>query len=205
MKTNIEALIVVDYQNDFADKEWALYVNGGEKVSDYINSIMKQTRDKNNLVITSQDWHPDNHISFASRFNLNPFEMKDGEVKWPDHCVANTWGSDFYKEFNKELVTNKVYKWYDKNIDSYSSFGWKEFINWNFSKSLEEILNENKIKVVNIVWLATEYCDFYTVKDAIEKWFEVKLHKSWIAWVNVNPQDWENAIKKMIEMWAKLI
>jgi len=170
MKTNREALIVVDYQNDFADKEWALYVNGGEKISDYINSIMKQTRDKNNLVITSQDWHPDNHISFASRFNLNPFEMKDWEVKWPDHCVANTLGSDFYKEFNKELVTNKVYKWYDKNIDSYSSFGWKEFINWNFSKSLEDILNENKIKVVNIVWLATEYCDFYTVKDAIEKW-----------------------------------
>lgn len=205
MKTNREALIVVDYQNDFADKEWALYVNGGEKISDYINSIMKQTRDKNNLVITSQDWHPDNHISFASRFNLNPFEMKDGEVKWPDHCVANTWGADFYKEFNKKLVTNKVYKWYDKNIDSYSSFGWKEFKNWNFSKSLEDLLNENKIKIVNIVWLATEYCDFYTVKDAIEKWFEVKLHKSWIAWVNVNPKDWENAIKKMIEMWAKII
>lgn len=200
-----EAVIVVDYQNDFADKAWALYVNGGETLVDYINSIMRVAKNKRELVITSQDWHPKNHISFASSFWKNPFEIIDGEMKWPDHCVADTWGADFMQGFEKHLVTHKVFKWFDINVDSYSSFGGKEFIEWKPARNLDEILKANNVKILNIVGLATEYCDFYTVKDAIEKGYEVKLHTSWIKWVNVNPRDASDAIMKMKEMWAKII
>lgn len=206
MKTrDKEAVIVVDYQNDFADKKGALYVNDGEKLKDYINSIMRVAKNKRELVITSQDWHPEKHISFASTFWKNPFEIIDGEMKWPDHCVADTWGADFMQGFEKHLVTNRVFKWFDLNIDSYSSFGWYEFIEWKPTRNLDEILKANNVKILNIVGLATEYCDFYTVKDAIEKWYEVKIHIKGIKAVNVNPQDWNIAIEKMKEMWAKII
>lgn len=199
------AVIVVDYQNDFADKNGALYVNGGETLLDYINSIMRVAKNKRELVITSQDWHPKNHISFASSFDKNPFEIIDGEMKWPDHCVADTWGADFMQGFAKHLVTHKVFKWFEENIDSYSSFGGKEFIEGKARRKLDEILKANNVKILNIVGLATEYCDFYTVKDAIEKGYEVKLHTTWIKWVNVNPRDASDAIMKMKEMWAKII
>ena len=40
-----EAVIVVDYQNDFANPETgSLYVNGGEKIAEAINQIVFETK-----------------------------------------------------------------------------------------------------------------------------------------------------------------
>lgn len=59
-------LLIVDVQNDFIDGTLALrkcgYEQDAEEVIQPINNLLKKGRwDK---VIYSQDWHPDNHISF---------------------------------------------------------------------------------------------------------------------------------------------
>lgn len=195
-----EAMIVVDYQNDFANPKWSLYVKGWETLFPFINSLMREVKSRSWIIITSQDWHPEKHISFASTYWLDDFTIKDGELKWPKHCVANTWWADFWEGFDKNLVDRKVLKWFDENLDSYSSFGW---IEEETGKNLEEILQSYQIEVLNIVWIATEYCDYYTVIDAIKKWYKVNVLTQWVA--PVNPNDWLEALQLMRESWAIIL
>lgn len=199
---NKEALIVVDYQNDFAHPKWSLYVPGWEKLVDYINSVMKEVKSKSGIIITSQDWHPKNHVSFASTFSLPDFSLIENEVKWPDHCVAQSWWAEFLKWFEYNKVDRKVFKWITKDSDSYSSFGW---IEPETNLNLNAILTSYNIEIIKIVWLATEYCDIATVIDGLKLWYQVEVLTNWIAAVNVNPNDGANAIEKMSRYWAKII
>jgi len=64
-----EAVIVVDYQNDFANPETgSLYVNSWEKITDSINEIVFNTKKRGWIIISSRELHPAGHISFASNF-----------------------------------------------------------------------------------------------------------------------------------------
>ena len=64
-----EAVIVVDYQNDFANPETgSLYVNGGEKIAEAINQIVFETKKAGWIIISSRELHPAWHISFASSY-----------------------------------------------------------------------------------------------------------------------------------------
>lgn len=200
-----EATIIVDPQNDFWNKNWTLYVNWAEKIIPYVNYVMQKASQKKEIITTSQDWHPLDHISFASTFKQKAFDIINGEVKWPNHCVENTWWADFMEWLQTNLITNKVYKWFDKNIDSYSAFWWNEINNWIIWRNLDEILKRNNVKILNVLWLATDYCDLRTVLDALELWYKVIVHERWIAAVNVNPNDWREAIEKMKKMWAIIL
>ncbi|MDD3793519.1 MAG: isochorismatase family protein [Candidatus Gracilibacteria bacterium] len=197
-----EAMIVVDYQNDFAHPKGSLYVKGGETLFPFINSIMKEIKTRSGIIITSQDWHPKNHISFASTNNVAEYSELNGEKKWPDHCVANTWGADFLDGFDRDLVDRKVLKGYEEKLDSFSSFGG---IEKETGLNLDEILKSYNTKVLHVVGLATEYCDLATVLDARKLGYEVIVHTRGISAVNVNPLDSENAIRQMKESGAIIL
>ena len=85
-----KALLIVDVQNDF----WpggSLGVKDGDKVVEVINGLM----DKFDLVISSQDWHPEETV---------PFE------KWPVHCVAGTDGAEFHPALNSNNIDLRLKK-----------------------------------------------------------------------------------------------
>jgi nicotinamidase-related amidase len=52
---------------------------------------MRNFKEQSKIIISSQDWHPKNHSSFASFHNIPSFTSKNNQTKWPDHCVQNTW------------------------------------------------------------------------------------------------------------------
>ena len=79
------ALIVVDVQNDFADPNGGLYVQGGETVIPFINDVIAAAEDGGALIVYTQDWHPPS----------TPHFEKDGGI-WPVHCVAESWGADLH-------------------------------------------------------------------------------------------------------------
>jgi nicotinamidase/pyrazinamidase len=64
-----DALLVIDVQNDFC-KGGSLAVRGGGDVIPLINNL----RSRHNFALTvfTQDWHPSNHISFASNHPGGP-------------------------------------------------------------------------------------------------------------------------------------
>ena len=56
------ALVLVDIQNDFCPGG-SLAVQDGDKIVPVVNRIMPLFP----IVISTQDWHPPNHISFKER------------------------------------------------------------------------------------------------------------------------------------------
>ena len=96
----MKTLVIVDLQNDFINGG-SLEVPGGESIIEPINDVIKNY----DLVLATKDWHPKDHVSFASNhknknigdiININGLD----QVLWPDHCVQNTFGSDFPKSLN---------------------------------------------------------------------------------------------------------
>lgn len=87
------ALLVIDVQNDFLPGG-ALAVPRGDEVIPVLNAIAQ----KFEHVILTQDWHPADHISFASshagKAAFETIELPYGsQILWPRHCVQGTQGA----------------------------------------------------------------------------------------------------------------
>ena len=168
----MKTLVLVDIQNDFL-KGGSLAVPQGEKIIKPINKIIKQY----DLVIATKDWHPKNHISFASNhpdkkigdiINVNGVD----QVLWPDHCIQNSYGSDFPEQLDISKLAKVVYKGSDANIDSYSGF----FDNGHFrSTGLSDYLKSKDVYKIDYVGLATDYCLKYTAIDSVSEGFKTRV------------------------------
>ena len=168
----MKTLVLVDIQNDFL-KGGSLAVPEGEKIIKPINKIIKEY----DLVIATKDWHPKNHISFASNhsdkkigdiINVNGVD----QVLWPDHCIQNSYGSDFPEQLDISKLAKVVYKGSDANIDSYSGF----FDNGHFrSTGLSDYLKSKDVYKIDYVGLATDYCLKYTAIDSVSEGFKTRV------------------------------
>ncbi|MBI3180452.1 MAG: isochorismatase family protein, partial [Deltaproteobacteria bacterium] len=90
----MRALILVDLQNDFLPGG-ALAVAHGDETIPVANALIPLFE----LVVATQDFHPKNHESFASRHpGKRTGDLIDlhglPQVLWPDHCVAGTRGAE---------------------------------------------------------------------------------------------------------------
>ncbi len=165
----MKALIVVDLQNDFVPGG-SLAVPRGNEIIPVVNRI----QEKFDLVVATQDWHPKNHLSFASNHpGKNVFDtiMLGGteQVLWPDHCLQGEKGAMFVKGFDERRVEAIFRKGTDPEIDSYSGFfdnGRKK------STGLGDYLKGRRVKQVYVCGLAAEFCVLYTALDAIDLGFE---------------------------------
>ena len=118
----MNAIILVDIQNDFLPTG-SLPVPQGDAIIDIVNPLL----DRFPHVIATQDWHPENHGSFASQHKGQaPFAVIDlhglEQVLWPDHCVQNSSGADFASGLCTEKIQKIVQKGTDITVDSYSGF-----------------------------------------------------------------------------------
>jgi nicotinamidase/pyrazinamidase len=117
-----DALLVIDMQLDFLPGG-ALAVADGDHILPGINTLAARF----DHVILTQDWHPRNHISFASTHHKQPFtdtiQAPYGtQHLWPNHCIQNTPGANLHPDLSiphAELILRKGFR---KDIDSYSAF-----------------------------------------------------------------------------------
>ena len=118
----MQALILVDVQNDFVEGG-ALAVRNGSEVIAVANRLIPYF----DFVIATQDWHPADHGSFASQHEGirvgDTFDLAGlSQIAWPDHCVQGNRGAGFVEGLNVESVHEVVRKGTDREIDSYSGF-----------------------------------------------------------------------------------
>jgi len=167
------AFVIIDVQNDFCP-EGALAVADGDAVLAPINAMMADF----DHVILTQDWHPNDHSSFASQHDgLDPFStttMDYGDqTLWPDHCIQGSIGAEFHPELNLDRAELIIRKGYRRMIDSYSAF----FENDKTTPTgLGGALKERGITHLTMAGLATDFCVAFSALDAAQLGFEVTVH-----------------------------
>ncbi|MCA1763509.1 MAG: bifunctional nicotinamidase/pyrazinamidase [Cryomorphaceae bacterium] len=171
----MKTLIIVDVQNDFMPGG-SLAVEDGDAIVPEINKIQGNY----DLVVATQDWHPQNHGSFASnREGKEAFDEGElGGMKqtfWPDHCVQGSQGAEFHPDLKMHAVEAVFRKGMNPKIDSYSGFydnGHKK------STGLAGYLREKRVEEIDFCGLAADICVYFTIKDAVREGFKSSLIKN---------------------------
>jgi nicotinamidase/pyrazinamidase len=167
-----DALLVIDVQNDFMPGG-ALAVADGDTIVPLINTIAKRF----DHVLLTQDWHPTQHISFASTHTKKPFEtieILNGSQKmiqtlWPDHVLQHTEGAAFHPALHiphAELILRKGFR---RHIDSYSAFLENDH---RTPTGLTGYLRERNLQRLFLCGLAYDFCVRYSAIDGKALGFE---------------------------------
>ncbi len=153
--------------------EGALAVPRGDEVVPLANRIAERFAS----VVLTQDWHPRDHISFAtSHPGHKPFEtirLAYGEqVLWPPHCVQGTAGAAFHEDLRIDKAQLVIRKGHHRDIDSYSAFLEADR---KTPTGLAGYLKERGLKKLFLAGLATDFCVLWSSLDARAAGFEVAV------------------------------
>ena len=168
----MKALVVIDPQIDFCPGG-ALAVADGDSIMQPINAMMGAF----DMVILTQDWHPQGHSSFASSHEgAAPFtltEMAYGpQVLWPDHCIQGSEGAAFHPALDTDRADAVIRKGTNPAVDSYSAF----FENDKATVTgLAGLLRERGCEDLTMVGLATDYCVAWSALDGVANGFRVDV------------------------------
>lgn len=169
LQSERSALIVVDVQNGFTSGG-NLEVAHAEQIIPTINQL---ARHFDNIVLT-QDWHPENHISFVenhpNRKAYDLIQLDYGpQVLWPSHCVQGSKDAEFHPDLNIPTAQLIIRKGFRSQIDSYSAFMEADH---KTTTGLAGYLKERGIDTVYIVGIATDFCVAWTAMDAAKLGFK---------------------------------
>ncbi|MFW1957494.1 bifunctional nicotinamidase/pyrazinamidase [Acinetobacter guillouiae] len=169
LQSERSALIVVDVQNGFTSGG-NLEVAHAEQIIPTINQLALHF---DNIVLT-QDWHPENHISFVENHpNRKAYELIQldygPQVLWPSHCVQGTQDAEFHPDLNIPTAQLIIRKGFRSQIDSYSAFMEADH---KTTTGLAGYLKERGIDTVYIVGIATDFCVAWTAMDAAKLGFK---------------------------------
>ncbi|AOZ70375.1 nicotinamidase [Rhodobacter xanthinilyticus] len=172
MAQTTEALIVIDVQNDFCPGG-ALAVAGGDEIIPRINRLMQEIP----VTILTQDWHPEEHLSFAAmhegRAPFDTIEMPYGpQTLWPSHCVWGTPGAAFHPALAIDPADLILRKGFRAEIDSYSAFFENDHAT---ATGLAGYLRERGITDLTFTGLALDYCVAWSAIDAARLGFRVRV------------------------------
>ncbi|MBQ1493449.1 MAG: bifunctional nicotinamidase/pyrazinamidase [Acinetobacter junii] len=189
-------LIVVDVQNGFTPGG-NLAVANADEIIPKINQLAQ----KFEHIVLTQDWHPDQHISFADNHpNKKPFETIEldygRQVLWPKHCVQGTRDAEFHPHLNIPTAQLIIRKGCHQNIDSYSAFMEADR---KTPTGLNGYLREHQINTVFIVGIATDFCVAWTAIDAAELGFDTYVIEDACKAIDLNgslQQAWQDMSQK---------
>ena len=167
-----------------------LAITGGRDIADAINRILRLPF---GLKISTQDWHPQDHISFASNhptsehklfteFALpNPTDSAEtvSITLWPDHCVQGSAGASLIQELDTSTIdpANMVKKGQDKRVEMWSAFQ-DCFRETSSERSNILQLLKGRIPTITdviVVGLAMDFCVKHTALDAAAAGFNTVI------------------------------
>ena len=169
-------LLVVDIQPDFFPGG-ALPVPGADEILPALRELMNSGCLE--LIVAAQDWHPREHVSFASnhpgRVPIETIELYGhAQTLWPDHCIQGTPGAALHPDLPWERATAIIRKATDPATDSYSAFR----NNWNSRGNrpptgLTGYLKDRGVEEVFLCGLAGDFCVRWSAEDALQEGFRV--------------------------------
>ncbi len=148
-------LLIIDPQNDFING--SLAVNGAEEAMNLLSDYLSRNSGMYDLKIVTADRHPYFHNSFI-----------DCGGVWPRHCVHDTAGAAIWQPLFNELYQTEgavqfFYKGQQPEIEEYSIFK-----NPEAAQSIRELVENEKIGMIDICGIAGNICVLQSLKDGIE-------------------------------------
>ena len=185
MKPNKDsALIVTDVQIDFCPGG-ALQVKDGDKIIPVLNKYIEIFEKEGLPVYYTRDWHPSNHCSFIGNGGI-----------WPLHCLQGSKGAEFHPELKITSNACMIYKATNPEKEAYSTFEHTD---------LHENLKKQKIHMLYIGGLATDYCIKNSVIDACHLGYKVFVLMDGIKGVEVNPGESARALRMMKDVGSTFL
>ncbi|XP_012274538.1 uncharacterized protein LOC105696551 [Orussus abietinus] len=182
----VNALLVVDVQNDFIDGTIALRDCGkGEDGADVVEPINRLVKEGDwHKIIYSLDWHPEDHIGFYHNLSMRELhpdsKVSKEEAKlfdtviffdphleqrlWPRHCVMDSWGAQLHKDLIVASGSAQVRKGQNPDMETYSVFFDNNAVN---STELLDILRDDDVTDVYVCGLAYDICVRATCLDGL--------------------------------------
>ena len=181
---DVDALLIVDFQNDFTPGG-ALPVAEGDRIAEPINRLL----DSFDLVIATRDWHPADHGSFSG-VEVDPAEWRGADQPsiWPVHCVEDTRGAELHPSLEQAKVDVVIDKGQNPDSQGYSAFQ---------DTRLGDLLRERGVDRLYVTGLATDYCVKQSVLDALREGFDVTVVDDAVRGVDVEPGDSARALEEM--------
>ena len=161
-----EALLIVDFQNDFTPGG-ALAVPHGDEIGGRVAELVDSGRF--DLIVATRDWHPADHSSFAAEGG-----------PWPPHCVQGTEGAELHPSLDRAKVDVVVDKGDDRATEGYSGFQ---------GTRLGELLRERGIDGVTVTGLATDYCVRATALDALGEGIRVTVDRAGVRGIDAGDSE----------------
>ncbi len=203
-----DALLVVDVQNDFIPGG-ALAVEEGDEIIAGINKMTESFNEKNAKIVFTQDWHPIDHLSFASMHaGKDPgdaYQSEDGSVGpilWPNHCVQGTNGAHFHEDLDTTHGDLIIRKGTNPRIDSYSAFLENDK---KTETGLAGYLKSLNIKRIFVSGLALDYCCYFTAIDGANFGFNVFFFIDLTKGIDQPPDNIINSLNDMKSKGVKFI
>ncbi len=145
------ALIIVDVQNDFCEGG-SLPVAGGAAVAAAISSVLRDSPQRWDHVVATQDHHVDPGAHFG-----DPPDYVDS---WPVHCVVGTEGPLLHANLDTDRIEALFRK--GEHAAAYSGF---EGATAQGTR-LAGWLRARAVDTVDVVGIATDHCVRATARDA---------------------------------------
>lgn len=166
-----QALIVIDYTNDFVADDGALTCGSAAQVlENYISDCTQQFLDRGEFVVFGVDvheeedpFHPETHL-------------------FPPHNIRGTSGRDLFGSLQHIYEENK-----DKSnllfMDKtrYSAFA---------GTDLELKLKERGITKLHLAGVCTDICVLHTAIDAYNQGYRIYVHRSGVASFSETGHEW---------------
>lgn len=191
----------VDTQNDFMNKDGALYVPGAEDIKPNLNRLTVGAIENDIPLFGSVDAHSENDPEFKV---------------FPRHCVKDTKGFEKIPIIGVSYITDEIpYYSVPSNPEDDSYAGMvclglpilieKQTIDVFSNPHTENILKLKEVTEAVVYGVATDYCVKAAVLGMLKRGIKVKVVVDAIAAVNVKPTDNFDAIKEMLDAGAEFV
>ena len=183
------ALLIVDLQVDFGDPSGSLFVAGAPAALPHVLRLIERARAHGELVVWSQDWHPESTPHFAPQGG-----------SWPVHCVAGSPGAELLPEAvlaqrEGDVVIRKGVA----GEDGYSAFSVRNPLTGEVrSTELAALLHSSGVTLITICGLATDWCVKATALDALTSGFTVEVVVAATAGVELQAGDSAAALAEIV-------
>jgi nicotinamidase-related amidase len=171
MKRSNEALLIIDYTNDFVATNGALTTGAvGQAIESEIIKLANQELREGGMVILPTDVHEEG----------DPYHP---ETKlFPPHNLRGTWGRDFYGQLQDWYDLNKT----EEKVEILDKTRYSSFT----GTDLDLQLRARKIDTVRLVGVCTDICVLHTAVDAYNLGYKIIVNEKGVATFTEHGQEW---------------